>query len=132
MKSLRSSNAIRTPARTLVRVIPADATVLPPAPAGLPSVWGARRFTMPLASATQVALSRLTRILLLVAVTLCLGAPTAGADAAKLDNTLAALWTKALTTPFAQNPSTPPSDLRALTSAARLHRLDPSASRRAR
>ncbi len=60
---------------------------------------------MPLASATEVALSRLTRILLLVAVALCLGAPTAGADAAKkLDNNLAALWTKILETPSAENP----------------------------
>ena len=60
---------------------------------------------MPLASATEVALSRLTRILLLVAVALCLGAPTAGADAAKkLDKNLAELWTKILQTPSAQNP----------------------------
>ena len=52
-----------------------------------------------------VALSRLTRILLLVAVALCLGAPTAGADAATppLDNNLAALWTTILQTPSAQN-----------------------------
>ena len=60
---------------------------------------------MPLASAPQVALSRLTRILLLVAVALCLGAPTAGAvPAKKLDNNLAALWTTILQTPSAQNP----------------------------
>ena len=105
MKSLRSSTAIRKPARTLVRVIPAEATVLPPALAGSPSVGGARHVTMPLASATQVALSRLTRILLLVAVALCLGAPTAGAvPAKKLDNNLAALWTTVLETPSAQNP----------------------------
>ena len=79
--------------------------MLPPALAGSPSVGGARRFTMPLASATQVALSRLTRILLLVAVALCLGAPTAGAvPAKKLDNNLAALWTTVLQTPSAQNP----------------------------
>jgi hypothetical protein len=59
---------------------------------------------MPLASATQVALARLTRILLLVAVALCLGAPTAGAvPAKKLDNNLAALWTTILQTPSAQN-----------------------------
>ena len=52
-----------------------------------------------------VALSRLTRILLLVAVALCLGAPTAGAvPAKKLDNNLAALWTTILETPSAQNP----------------------------
>ncbi len=52
-----------------------------------------------------VALSRLTRILLLVAVALCLGAPTAGAvPAKKLDNNLAALWTTILQTPTAQNP----------------------------
>ena len=51
------------------------------------------------------ALSRLTRILLLVAVALCLGAPTAGADPAPpLDNNLAALWTKMLQTPSAENP----------------------------
>jgi hypothetical protein len=68
-----------------------------------PSVGGARHVTMPLASATQVVLSRLTRILLLVAVALCLGAPAAGADGEKLDNILAALWTKVLTTPSAQN-----------------------------
>ena len=105
MKSLRSSIAIRKPARTLVRVIPAEATVLPPALAGSPSVGGARQLTMPLASAPQVALSRLTRILLLVAVALCLGAPTAGAvPAKKLDNNLAALWTTVLQTPSAQNP----------------------------
>ena len=56
------------------------------------SVGGARHVTMPLASATQVALARLTRILLLVAVALCLGAPTAGAvPAKKLDSNLAAL-----------------------------------------
>ena len=105
MKSLRSSTAIRKPARTLVRGIPAVATVLPPAVAGSPSVGGARQVTMPLTiSAPQVALSRLTRILLLVAVALCLGAPTAGADAAKkLDNNLAALWTTILETPSAQN-----------------------------
>ena len=100
-----SLTAIRKPAPTLVRVIPAEATVLPPALAGSRSVGGGRRFTMPLASATQVALSRLTRILLLVAVALCLGAPTAGADAAKkLDNNLAALWTTILQTPSAENP----------------------------
>jgi hypothetical protein len=104
MKSLRSSTAIRKPARTLVRVIPAVATVLPPALAGSPSVGGARQVTMPLASAPQVVLSRLTRILLLVALALCLGAPTAGADAAKkLVNNLAALWTTILQTPSAQN-----------------------------
>ena len=97
--------AIRKPAPTLVHVIPAEATVLPPALAGSPDVGSARQVTMPLASAPQVALSRLTRILLLVAVALCLGAPTAGADAAKkLDNNLAALWTTILQTPSAQNP----------------------------
>ena len=68
------------------------------------SVGGARHVTMPLASATQVALARLTRILLLVAVALCLGAPTAGAvPAKKLDSNLAALWTTILQTPSAQN-----------------------------
>jgi hypothetical protein len=103
--SLRSSTAIRKPARTLPRVIPAVATVLPATLAGSPSVGRARQVTMPLASATQVALSRLTRILLLVAA-LCLGAPTAGADAATppLDDNLAALWTKVLQTPKPQNP----------------------------
>ena len=104
MKCLRSSTAFRKPAPTLLRVIPAEATVLPPALAGSPSVGGARQVTIPLASAAEVALSRLTRILLLVAVALCLGAPTAGADAAKkLDNNLAALWTTVLETPSAQN-----------------------------
>jgi hypothetical protein len=104
MKSLQSSTAIRKPARTLLRAIPAEATVVPPAQGGSPSVGGGRQVTMPLASATQVALSRLTRILLLVAVALCLGAPTAGADTAKkLDNNLAALWTTVLETPSAQN-----------------------------
>jgi hypothetical protein len=104
VKSLRSSTAIRKPARTLVRVIPAVATVLPPAVAGLPSVGGARQVRMPLASATQVALFRLTPILLLVAA-LCLGAPTASADAATpLNNNLAALWTTILQTPSGQNP----------------------------
>jgi hypothetical protein len=105
VKSLRSSTAIRTPARTLPRVIPAEATVLPPALAGSPGVGGGRQVRMPLASTTQVALSRLTRILLLVAVALGLGAPTAGADAAPpLDPNLAALWTTVLQTPAAQNP----------------------------
>ena len=51
------------------------------------------------------ALSRLTRILLLVAVALCLGAPTAGAaPAPPLDNSLATLWTTILQTPSAENP----------------------------
>ena len=55
-----------------------------------------------------VALSRLTRILLLVAVALCLGAPTAGAvPAKKLDNNLATLWTTVLETPNAQNSFNP-------------------------
>jgi hypothetical protein len=108
VKSLRPSTAIRTPARTLLRAIPAEATVLPPAQAGSPSVGGARQLTMPLASAPQVALSRLTRILLLVAVALCLGAPTAGAvPAKKLDNNLAALWTTVLQTPTDENPLGP-------------------------
>jgi hypothetical protein len=108
VKSLRSSSAIRKPARTLVRVIRAEATVLAPALAGSRSVGGGQRFTMPLASAPQVALSRLTRILLLVAVALCLGAPTAGAvPAKKLDNNLAALWTTGLQTPRLQNPFHP-------------------------
>ena len=85
-------------------MIPAEATVLPPALAGSPSVevpggHHAARIS------PEVALSRLTRILLLVAVALCLGAPTAGADTAKkLDNNLAALWTTILQTPSAQNP----------------------------
>jgi hypothetical protein len=105
VKSLRSSTAIRKPAPTLVRVIPAEATVLPPALAGSPSVGGARQVTMPLRISAEVALSRLTRILLLVAVALCLGAPIAGADAAeRRDNNLAALWTTILQTPTAQNP----------------------------
>jgi len=47
VKSLRSSTAIRQPARTLLRAIPAEATVLPPALAGSPSVGGARQVTMP-------------------------------------------------------------------------------------
>ena len=105
MKSLRSSTAIRKPARTLVRGIPAVAPVLPPAVAGSPRVGGARQVRMPLASATEVALFRLTRILLLVAVAFCLGAPAAGAvPAKKLDNNLAALWRTVLQTPSAQNP----------------------------
>jgi hypothetical protein len=105
VKSLRSSTAIRQPARTLVRVIPAVATVLPVALAGSTSVGGARQPTVPPASVPQVALSRLTRILLLVAVALCLGAPTAGAvPAKKLDNNLAAMWTTILQTPATQNP----------------------------
>jgi hypothetical protein len=104
VKSLRSSTAIRQPTRTLPRAIPAEATGLPPAQAGSASVGGARQVTMPLASAPPVALSRLTRILLLVAA-LCLGAPTAGADAATppLDNNITALWTTILQTPSAQN-----------------------------
>jgi hypothetical protein len=103
VKSLRSSIAIRQPARTLVRVIPAVATVLPVALAGSASVGGARQPTV-LASVPRVGLSRLTRILLLVAVALCLGAPTAGADAVKVDNNLAALWTTILQTPKPENP----------------------------
>ena len=51
------------------------------------------------------ALSRLTRILLLVAVALSLGAPIAAADTAKkLVNNLAALWTTILELPSAENP----------------------------
>jgi hypothetical protein len=51
-----------------------------------------------------VALSRLTRILLLVAVALCLGAPTAGAvPVKKQDNNLAAMWTTILQTLKPQN-----------------------------
>ena len=80
-----------------------------------------------------VALSRLTRILLLVTVALCLGAPTAGADAATppLDNNLAALWTTILQTPSAQNSfgTGGSKNLGAGTSAARLR---PTASSRAR
>ncbi len=99
VKTFRSSTAIRKPARTLARVIPAVATVLPPAVGGSPSVGGGRQITMPLVSATQVAVSRLTRILLLVAVALCLGAPTAGAKAAPpLDPNLEALWKTVLQT----------------------------------
>jgi hypothetical protein len=49
--------------------------------------------------------SRLARIPLLAAVTLCVAAPTAGAvPAKKLDANLGALWTKVLETPSAQNP----------------------------
>jgi hypothetical protein len=55
-----------------------------------------------------VALSRLTRILLLIAVALCLGAPTAGAvPAKKLDNNLEALWRTVLQTPTDENPLGP-------------------------
>src|SRR6185312_6693026 len=57
------------------------------------------------ASPPQVALSRLTRILLLVAVALCLGAPAAAAvPVKKLDNNLGEMWTTILQTPKAQNP----------------------------
>jgi len=104
VKSLRSSIAIRQPARTLVRVIPAVATVLPVALAGSASVGGARQPTV-LASVPRVGLSRRTRILLLVAVALCLGAPTAAAvPVKKLDNNLGEMWTTILQTPKAQNP----------------------------
>jgi hypothetical protein len=49
-------------------------------------------------------MSRLARILLLAAVTLCVAAPAASAvPAKKLDNNLGALWTKVLETPSAQN-----------------------------
>src|SRR6478672_11345900 len=52
-----------------------------------------------------VALSRLTRILSLVAAALCLGVPTAGAvPTNKLDDNLAELWKTVLQTPDAQNP----------------------------
>ena len=73
-------------------------------------------------------MSRLTRILLLVAVALCLGAPTAGAvPAKKLDNNLAALWTTVLETPSAQNPfGTGGPHSRAGTSVARLRRSGPA------
>jgi hypothetical protein len=48
---------------------------------------------------------RLVRILLLVALTLCVAAPAASAvPAKKLDDTLGALWTTVLQTPSAQNP----------------------------
>jgi hypothetical protein len=47
--------------------------------------------------------SRLARILLLAAVTLCVAAPAASA-VPKLDANLGALWTTVLTTPSAQNP----------------------------
>jgi hypothetical protein len=105
VKSLQSSSGIRKPARTLVRVMPAVATVPPAAVGGSPTVGSGRQATMPLASATQVALSRLTRILLLVFVALCLAAPAATAiPAKKLDDNLAALWTTILQTPSAQNP----------------------------
>ena len=98
------------------------------------SVGGARHVTMPLASATQVALSRLTRILLLVAVALCLGAPTAGAVPARSWITISrrcgrrSLRHRAPRTPSA--PAVP--HLRAGTSAARFRRLRPTASSRAR
>ena len=55
------------------------------------------------------ALSRLTRILLLVAVALCLGAPVAGAvPAKKLDNNLGAMWRTILQTPAPRTRSAPP------------------------
>jgi hypothetical protein len=48
---------------------------------------------------------RLVRILLLVALTLCVAAPAASAvPTKKLDDTLGALWTTVLETPSAQNP----------------------------
>jgi hypothetical protein len=48
---------------------------------------------------------RLVRILLLVALTLCVAAPAASAvPTTKLDDTLGALWTTVLETPSAQNP----------------------------
>jgi hypothetical protein len=48
---------------------------------------------------------RLVRILLLVALTLCVAAPTASAvPKKKLDDTLGVLWTTVLETPSAQNP----------------------------
>ena len=54
----------------------------------------------------RVTVSVLTALAYVVA--LCLGAPTAGAvPAKKLDNNLAALWTKILQTPSAQNPLAP-------------------------
>lgn len=50
-------------------------------------------------------MSRLARVLLLAAVTLCVAAPTAGAArGGKLTGNLAALWTTLLETPSAQNP----------------------------
>jgi hypothetical protein len=49
--------------------------------------------------------SRLVRILLLAAVTLCVAAPAASAvPSKKLDDYLAELWTTVLETPSAQNP----------------------------
>ena len=72
---------------------------------------------------TVVVLSH--SILLLVAVALCLGAPTAGAvPAKKLDNNLGALWTTILQTPTPRTPSSPARPA-ATTSAARLRRLGP-------
>lgn len=50
-------------------------------------------------------MSRLARILLLAAVTLCVAAPAASAvPVKKLDKKLGALWTTVLETPDAQNP----------------------------
>jgi hypothetical protein len=50
-------------------------------------------------------MSRLARILLLAAVTLCVAAPAASAVAVnELDDNLGALWTTVLETPSAQNP----------------------------
>jgi hypothetical protein len=52
-----------------------------------------------------VAISRLARILLLAAVTLCVAAPAASAvPTKKLSHKLGALWTTVLETPSAQNP----------------------------
>ena len=50
-------------------------------------------------------MSRLARIAVVAAVTLCVAAPAASAvPAKKLDDTLGALWTTVLETPSAQNP----------------------------
>ena len=50
-------------------------------------------------------MSRLARLALAAAATLCVAAPTASAvPATKLDDTLAAMWTTVLETPDAQNP----------------------------
>jgi hypothetical protein len=49
-------------------------------------------------------MSRLVRILVVAAVTLCVVATASAVPAKKLDDKLAALWTTALETPSAENP----------------------------
>jgi hypothetical protein len=64
-----------------------------------------KQVTPPPAKIQEVAVSRLARILMVAAMTLCVAAPAAGAaPTKKLGDTLGTLWTTVLETPSPQNP----------------------------